>query len=104
MTQPGETQGYSVADHIRAIDIACGQPLFDAVLVQRKSPSAQALIRYAQESSHPVPLDRDAVMRLGRRIVLANVMDEDEHTALVRHNSQRLAQVLFRWYTRTHHL
>ncbi len=104
MTQPGETQGYSVADHIRAIDIACGQPLFDAVLVQRKSPSAQALIRYAQESSHPVALDRDAVMRLGRRIVLANVMDEDELTSLVRHNSQRLAQVLFRWYTRTHHL
>ena len=24
MTQPGETDGYSVADHIRAIDRACG--------------------------------------------------------------------------------
>jgi uncharacterized cofD-like protein len=104
MTQPGETQGYSVADHIQAIDAACGQRLFDAVLVQSKIPSAHALIRYAQENSHPVELDRQTVKLLGCRIVLANIMDEDERTGLVRHNSQRLAQILFRWYTRTHSL
>jgi uncharacterized cofD-like protein len=39
MTQPGETQGYSVSDHIRAIDAVCGQRLFSAVLVHKKSPS-----------------------------------------------------------------
>jgi len=100
MTQPGETQGYSVADHIRAIDAACDQPLFNAVLVHKKVPSAQSLIRYAQENSHPVFLDREAVGQLGRRIVLANVMDEDEHTGYVRHNPQRLARVLLRWYSR----
>ncbi len=101
MTQPGETQGYTVSDHIRAIDNACGgQQLFNAVLMQRKVPSANALIRYAQENSHPVFLDREAVVLLGRRIVLANVMDEDKNTALLRHNSQRLARVLLRWYSR----
>ena len=100
MTQPGETQGYSVADHIKAIDKACGQRLFNAVLVQRKVPSAKALIRYAQENSHPVHLDREAVGQLGRRLVLSNVMDEDENTGLVRHNPQKLARVLLRWYGR----
>lgn len=101
MTQPGETQGYTVSDHIRAIDEACGgKQLFNAVLVQRKVPSANALIRYAQENSHPVYLDRESVGQLGRRIVLANVMDEDRNTAFVRHNSQRLARVLLRWYSR----
>jgi uncharacterized cofD-like protein len=102
MTQPGETVGYSVADHIRAIDQACGQPLFDAVLVHRKVPSAQSLINYAQVGSHPVFLDRDAVGKLGRRIVLSNVMDEDEDTNWVRHNPERLARVLLRWYSRAH--
>lgn len=101
MSQPGETQGYTVSDHVRAIDAACGQPLFNAVLVQKKIPSARALINYAQENSYPVPLDREAVIQLGRRIVLANVMDEDERTGLVRHDPQRLSRVLFRWYTRT---
>ncbi|MBD2047576.1 YvcK family protein [Coleofasciculus sp. FACHB-64] len=100
MTQPGETQGYTVADHIRAIDAACGRPLFNAVLVQRKVPSANALIRYAQESSHPVFLDREAIGLLGRRIVLTNVMDEDLETGYVRHNPERLARVLLRWYSR----
>jgi uncharacterized cofD-like protein len=102
MTQPGETQGYTVADHIRAIDAACGRPLFNAVLVHKKSPSARALIRYAQQQSHPVFVDREAIAQLGRRIVLANVMHEDE-TGCVRHNSERLARVLWRWYSGAHH-
>lgn len=102
MTQPGETQGYTVSDHIRAIDAACGgQRLFSAVLIQKKTPSAQALIRYAQENSHPVFFDREAVMQLGRRSIIANVMDEDERTGLVRHNHDLLARTLLRWYTRT---
>jgi uncharacterized cofD-like protein len=102
MTQPGETQGYTVSDHIRAIDEACGKKLFNAVLVHRKVPSAQSLINYAQENSYPVFLDREAVAKSGRRIVLTNVMDEDEYTNLVRHNPQRLARILLRWYSRAH--
>ncbi len=100
MTQPGETDGYTVADHIRSIDRVAGQKLFDAVLVQKTSPSAQSLIRYAQEQSHPVFFDREDVMRLGRRTIVANVMDEDTATGLLRHNSARLARVLLRWYSR----
>lgn len=99
MTQPGETDGYSVADHIRAIDRACGQKLFDAVIVHKKVPSARTLIHYAQEQSHPVFLDREDITALGRRIVLANIMDEDVDTALVRHNHHKLARNLVRWYS-----
>ncbi|OCQ94607.1 hypothetical protein BCD67_03760 [Oscillatoriales cyanobacterium USR001] len=107
MTQPGETEGYTVADHIRAIDRACldtasrrHRQLFDAVVVQRKVPSAQAIIRYAQEGCNPVIFDREEVIKLGRRIVFTNVMDEDKNTGLIRHDSQRLASVLLRWYSK----
>jgi uncharacterized cofD-like protein len=99
MTQPGETDDYTVSNHIRAIDRICGFKLFDAVLAHRKSPSPQSLQRYAQEKSHPVFLDREDVAKLGRRIVLANVMDEDAELGYVRHDSERLARVLLRWYT-----
>ncbi len=99
MTQPGETDSYTVADHIRAIDNVCGEKLFDAVVVQGRSPSAQTLIKYAQENSHPVFLDREEVTKLGRRIVAANVMDEDQKTGYVRHDHKRLAKVLLRWYS-----
>ncbi len=103
MTQPGETDNYTVADHIRAIDQACGgRAPFQAVLVHNRPPSAQALIHYAQEQSHPVFLDRQAVSQTGRRIILANVMEEDNRTHLVRHNHKQLAKVLLRWYSRAH--
>ncbi len=98
MTQPGETDGYSVSDHIKAIDKACGYQLFDAVLLQGTVPPANALIRYAQEDSHPVVLDRDLVKQLGRIIVISNIMDVDENTGYLRHNPYRLAQVLLRWF------
>ncbi|NRB07228.1 MAG: YvcK family protein [Richelia sp.] len=100
MTQPGETQGYSVSDHIKAIDNACGRSLFNAVLVQKKQPSARAHIRYAQENSHPVFCDRAEINKLGTRVVIANIMHEDE-TGCVRHDPQKLARVLLRWYGST---
>ncbi|MFN9675352.1 MAG: uridine diphosphate-N-acetylglucosamine-binding protein YvcK, partial [Microcystis sp.] len=98
MTQPGETDNYSVADHIRAIEKVCEERVFDAVLAQRTAPSPQSLQLYAQEHSHPVFLDREEVGKMGYRIVLANVMAEDEVTAKVSHDPQRLARVLWRWY------
>ncbi|GCA75895.1 gluconeogenesis factor [Microcystis aeruginosa NIES-2520] len=100
MTQPGETDNYSVADHIRAIEKVCEERIFDAVLAQRTAPSPQSLQLYAQEHSHPVFLDREEVGKMGYRIVLANVMAEDEVTAKVRHDPQRLARVLWRWYAK----
>ena len=103
MTQPGETDGYSVSDHIQAIDKACdNKKLFDAVLVHKKIPSAQALIRYAQQNAHPVFLDREAVIQLGRRIIPANILFEDENGA-VRHDPLKLAKVLLKWYSGAHH-
>ncbi len=100
MTEPGETIGYTVSDHIQAIDRACGQYLFDAVLVQRRSPSEVAIKRYAQVGAEPVRLDRDTVLSSGRRIIIANVMDESP-SGSVRHHPGRLARVLMRWHSRT---
>lgn len=101
MTQPGETDGYTVSDHIRCIDAVSPYKLFDVVLVQKDSPSAPSLSHYAQENSHPVYFDREAVSHMGRRALVANVMDEDEQRHLVRHDSDRLARILLRWYSRT---
>ncbi len=98
MTQPGETDGYSASDHVRAIDLACGgERLFDSVLVQKTKPTDRALVRYAREYSHPVDLDRDVLEKLNRKVVQADVMSEAE-TGAVRHNPQRLARVILSWY------
>jgi 2-phospho-L-lactate transferase/gluconeogenesis factor (CofD/UPF0052 family) len=99
MTQPGETDGYTVADHIREIDNVGKKQLFDAVLVHSKVPSPKSLERYAKENSYPVYLDTQEIAQLNRRVVRANVMEEDETTGYVRHDPNQLARVLLRWYT-----
>jgi uncharacterized cofD-like protein len=99
MTQPGETDSYTVSDHIRAIDQVCDRKLFDAVLTHRGIPSVKALMHYANKNSYPVVVDKEEVRtKLGRQIVCANVMDEDQNAGYVRHNYQRLANVLMAWY------
>ena len=103
MTQPGETEGYTVAEHIRAIDNIAQKKLFDAVIVHRRSPSPESLRRYADDKSHPVYVDREEIAALGRRIVIANIMEEDPETGYVRHDSARLARVLLRWYSGNPH-
>ena len=100
MTEPGETEGFSVSDHIRALDAACGQYLFDAVLVQKAPPSEAVIRHYAQDGVGPVILDREAVMASGRRIIAANIMEERPDLT-VRHQPDYLARVLLRWYSRT---
>ncbi|MGD1866585.1 MAG: uridine diphosphate-N-acetylglucosamine-binding protein YvcK [Phormidesmis sp.] len=99
MSEPGEAQGYTVSKHIESIDRACGRYLFDAVLVQKRLPSEEAIDRYLKEGSTPGILDRKAVIESGRRIVIANVMSESNTT--VRHDPKKLAKVLVRWYERT---
>ncbi|QDZ39656.1 YvcK family protein [Euhalothece natronophila Z-M001] len=100
MTQPGETDDYTVSDHIRAIDQVSPHPLFKAVLAQSRSPNPTSLQRYAEELSHPVYVDREAIRSLKRRLVLANVMFEDPKIGHVRHDPYRLGKAIMRWYSR----
>lgn len=94
MTQPGETDGYSVADHIKAIDEVCGEKLFDAVLVNQTLPSKQAIAKYVQEDSQPVILDLEEIKATDRQLILADILDEDPRTHYIRHHSPKLAQAL----------
>jgi uncharacterized cofD-like protein len=98
MTEPGETDGFTVADHIYAINQVCGKRLCDAVLVQRKPPSEDFLNKYSQKNSHPVFLDKEDVYNLGCRLVLADIMEEDRIKGYLRHDPYRLARALLKWY------
>jgi uncharacterized cofD-like protein len=54
MTEPGETDGYSLADHLDAIRAHTGFDLFDYVLVNRRAVSSSIIKRYACQGSRPV--------------------------------------------------
>jgi uncharacterized cofD-like protein len=91
MTQPGESRGYSAADHVRALHQHAGLKLFDHIILNQRPLSPALLKRYAAERAEPVQLDLDAVRELGVKPLCADLLIED-HVA--RHDSRRLAQLL----------
>jgi uncharacterized cofD-like protein len=99
MSQPGETEGYSVADYVQALDNVAGRRLFDLVLIQKQPPSERSLQHYENSGCHFTQFDRDRLVKLNCPILLANVMQESAN-GLVRHDSDKLAGVLMRWYNR----
>ncbi len=68
MTQPGETPGYSAADHIRAIHRHAHRRLIDWVIMNRKPVSPGVARRYRAKGAEPVLWDLAELQRLGVRV------------------------------------
>jgi uncharacterized cofD-like protein len=89
MTQPGETQGFSAADHVQALADHCGgMYLFPNILLNNRQPSAHILERYAAEHANVVENDRERLRGLGLNIVERDLLAED---GVIRHDPDRLA-------------
>ncbi|MDD3436246.1 MAG: YvcK family protein [Candidatus Gastranaerophilales bacterium] len=96
MTQPGETDGYKVSDHINAIIAHAGKNIVDAVLVNNSLPDNLAE-KYRLADSFPVKLDVDNVKKTGVRIVSKKLIEESKE-GFVRHSSNRVARAIYHWY------
>jgi uncharacterized cofD-like protein len=91
MTQPGETQHYSVADHIHAIYDHTGKDLFDFVVINRSRVPSSLLRRYRAQNAEPVDPSFDELDLMGLRYVTGDLL---HHRGVVRHDQQRLARLL----------
>jgi uncharacterized cofD-like protein len=58
MTEPGETEHYTLDDHLRVIRAHTGFNLFDYILVNRRPIDEQAARLYAAQRSEPVVAER----------------------------------------------
>ncbi len=102
MTQPGETNGFTVSDHIKTlIQHAKYNKIMDAVLVNNDLPT-ELLAPYKDAGSEPVVVDKDEINRMGIEIVQKNLIEdrryEDGHSSFVRHSPSRLARIIYYWY------
>ena len=96
MTEDGETQGYSVSDHLRALFTHGGGKLADYCLANDEAFTSETAARYDLEGAEPVRIDREAVEALGVQLRLAFLADESSGYA--RHDSLALAEALQRLY------
>ena len=97
MTQPGETDGYSVSTHVNSIiDHANGNKIIDAVLVNDSLPNNLAQ-KYKAANSFPVKIDAENLKKSGVKIVSKKLI-ENNKDGLVRHSSNRVARAVYHWY------
>jgi uncharacterized cofD-like protein len=90
MTQPGETDNMSAADHVQALIDNAGSRVCDYVIVNDRPPS-KLLEAYAEEGQVPVHPDIERIRAMGLTPIHADVISE---TATVRHDPEKLAQVV----------
>jgi uncharacterized cofD-like protein len=91
MTQPGETDRMSVADHIRAIRRHTKRRTIDWAVINNREVSPAVAKRYRAQDAEPVAADFDELDKLRLRYVTGNLLEEH---AVVRHDSARLAKML----------
>lgn len=95
MTQPGETDHYSVADHVRAIYENTRTGLFDCVVINRTRVTPKLLRRYRQQGADPVDPSLEELDRMKVRHISADLLHQD---GLIRHDHVRLARLLLRHF------
>jgi uncharacterized cofD-like protein len=93
MTQPGETDGFSAADHVKAIAAHVPRPVFDYVMYNTGTPSLDLLNRYHESGATLVEPDGDRIRAMGYRVLPGNYLNQ---TDFVRHDSAELAAAVLR--------
>ncbi len=92
MTQPGETDNYSVSDHIKALVNHSYPHILDYCVVNNGEVPCEVLGRYLSQSSHSVVNDRKKVENMGYRIVEEDFsMIQD---GVIRHDQEKLAKII----------
>jgi uncharacterized cofD-like protein len=91
MTQPGETRGFTVSDHVRTIHRNTGRELVQWVIMNNRPIAPDVAKRYRAQGAEPVIADLPELQRMGLRCVFDDLL---EVQAVIRHNARRLAHLL----------
>ena len=96
MTQDGETEGYTAADHIKALQKHAGRCLFQFCLANSMPLPEDVLSRYKLWGAEPTVLDEDRIKAMGVELITAPVADV--RNGYVRHHPHMLAREIMRIY------
>ncbi|MCM8819794.1 MAG: YvcK family protein, partial [Candidatus Omnitrophica bacterium] len=76
MTQHGETDGFTVADHLEALIRHSQKNIVNACLVNSGRLRPQLLTKYSYDKSFPVVFDRERVKKMGILVFEADIVSK----------------------------
>lgn len=93
MTQPGETDGYTASDHVRAILEHVGRGVVDYALVDTSRVAKGLLEKYRAQGSEPVEPDLSAIASFEVGVVADEFVSEK---GFIRHDPAKLARAIMK--------
>ena len=97
MTQPNETEGMNIVKHVEWISGAMGC-VPDYVLVNNAAIPEKLVVKYKRDGAFPLLLDHrqaDKIKRMGCEVLQGEFVEVTKDD-VVRHDSQKLAEILHR--------
>jgi uncharacterized cofD-like protein len=95
MTQHGETDGFTAADHLSELSAHTRKNIANCCLVNSGRLEYRLLLKYAQEKSFPVIFDRERLKKMGVSVFEADIVSRSNY---LRHDSQRTAKEVIAIY------
>jgi uncharacterized cofD-like protein len=99
MTQPGETDAYTAADHVQAIYNHVGPGFFDMIIVNSAAVPESVVEQYQTAGSHPVVADVERLHKLGLTVIARNFL---HYAMYARHDAHLVAHQILSLIGREH--
>ena len=94
VTQPGETDGYSVSDHVRVLNRYLGGRKVDLVIANNGTVDREISERYrTKENKFRVELDREKVKKMKARLITDDLVRIEQGTIV--HDELKTAYLVF---------
>ena len=100
VTQPGETDGFTVGDHVKLLNRYLDEKKVDVVIANNKKVSEEMAKRYeSEEQKDPVLIDRKVLKEIGIELIEDDIIIIDEDNTL-KHDSLKLSSDIFSYLMR----
>lgn len=99
MTQPGETEGFGVSDHVNVLEQYLGKDAIDVVVASNTEISKEMLEKYeTEEQKGQVLIDYENIANAKYELIEEDLLTTVDGT--LKHNSLKLSSVIFSYLMR----
>ena len=100
VTQPGETDGFTVGDHVKLLNRYLDEKKVDVVIASNTKISDEMAKKYeTEEQKDPVKIDYEELEKIGVELIEDDLMIIDEDNTL-KHDSLKLSSLIFSYLMR----
>lgn len=95
MSQPGETTGFSVEQHLRILEKYIGDNVISSVIVNNGPIPQEYTAQYSEEGAHILKFSEQNEIWQSTKRIEASVVKIFKNKKFVRHDPDKLAECIF---------